>query len=362
MYQSYSKAFFDTMTKGISIEKSFSELTNTDWWEQYMANMFQFSAAKNIAEMRMMQELVFDENHNRKSFSQFRKDIQPILDKFNSPNQWLRVEYDCCVRGAIFAEEWQQIWQDRDLFPYAIYRTREDPKVRPEHAILNRLKFRIDDVNAQKMYGLNDWNCRCWWETTDNDKNVLDETESKEWLNKKINISKNPFKTKLVDCIPPEFRYNCGIEGIFSKKASYFKLLENVNSSNYSIFAANDNNYTRLEYKHKPNSNEFHKGKDLIFQNKKFFLNVRLDNNIYKKLSKKANILENLRNAIAQPDEIWGRWKDEVEQKTVLINYIKQFDDYYFIIETDKSYIQNAYFLQHSDSLNLRRVGIKFLI
>jgi hypothetical protein len=158
MYSSYNDAFFKAMTDGLTINTTFKNLTNTDFWEQYMLNSFQFSSAKSLAEMRLLQQMVFDENKVKKSFSKFVKDVEAagIQEKFRT---WTRVEYDLASRGAVMAEKWKQIWQDRDINPYMVYQTRHDARVRFEHSLNDGLVMRIDSLKAQMLYPPLDWNC-----------------------------------------------------------------------------------------------------------------------------------------------------------------------------------------------------------
>jgi hypothetical protein len=220
MYAAYNSQFYSAMINGMSINASFENLTNTAFWEQYMVNAFQFSGAKNLSEMKELQSLVFDENKVRRSFSEFQKLALPRLEKYQ---QYLRVEYDLAVRGAVLAEQWQDIWRDRDINPYAIYKTREDNRVRDEHRILDNICFLIDSPEASMIYPPSDWNCRCYWDT-DSEKNSLYKT-------------RDELKALIKDNIPVEFQRNVGTDGIMpSPKYFYKDALSNANDAQYSMF------------------------------------------------------------------------------------------------------------------------------
>jgi SPP1 gp7 family putative phage head morphogenesis protein len=360
------------MINGMAINAGFEALTNTDFWEQYQLNAFQFSAAKSRAEMKMLQNQVFDENKKKRTYEEFREACNPILTTLDT---WWRVEYDLASRGAVLADQWQQIWKDRDINPYATYHTRGDARVRPEHATLNGIRFRIDSPIAKNLYVPNGWNCRCDWETDNYEGKLKSDDELEKLLTGKTNISNNPLKPKYVDNVPFEFRNNVGIDGIFpSKKHSYFEVLPNANDANYTMFGASKtNDYIELNttiyepyqvllaiedwQKVQPTRER----KELLFRNHEWKLNVFMNTESVQKIAKKTRGIENIKTAIEHPDELWGRWANVDNQKVVVMNYIIFQKNSAYIVETKGGIVQDAYFRQHSDSKNLRRLGIKFL-
>lgn len=205
------------MVEGMNIKSDFDSFQNTDYWEKYMLNAFQFSAAKTLTQVKMLQSQVFDENGKKRTFYDFKKLAEPINEKFE---QWARVEYDLAGRGAVMAGRWQEMYKDRDLYPYWRYETRHDNRVRPEHADLDGKVFRLDDPYSQGLYPPNGWNCRCTAEATDEGR--LATKDEIDQL-KKDNVSEG-------------FDSNVGIDGIFPKTSTYFELLNNANDAKPYMF------------------------------------------------------------------------------------------------------------------------------
>lgn len=156
-YREYNKAFYEAMIGGINIEADFDAFKNTDYWEKYMLNTFQFSAAKSAAEMKMLQGYVFGKNGERVPFEQFKEVVEPIVGQFKE--QWLRVEYDLAAHGAVMGQRWNDLYRDRDLFPYWVFTTRKDDRVRKHHEELEGKIFKFDDPYAQQFWPPLDWNC-----------------------------------------------------------------------------------------------------------------------------------------------------------------------------------------------------------
>lgn len=219
-YKAYNKAFYEAMVGPLKVQADFDAFKNTDYWEQYMLNAFQFSAAKSASELKVLQGLVFGKNGEKIPFEDYKEQAMKVVQQFNE--QWLRVEYDLAGRGAVMAEKWREMWKDRDLYPYYIFRTRRDARVRPEHAELEGKIFKLDSPQGQMYWPPLDWNCRCTGEATD-EGTPLTAAEAEKYK----------------DNIGAGFEGNVGIDGIFPKTksgSSYFQVLKNANEAKPEMF------------------------------------------------------------------------------------------------------------------------------
>jgi predicted GNAT family acetyltransferase len=100
-----------------------------------------------------MQSLVYEAS----SFKDFKSKASEITNINN--DQWLRVEMDACKRGTVLGEAWRQMEADKDLYPYWVYKTEDDDRVRVEHEALEGLVFMIGDGEGDACYPPCDWNC-----------------------------------------------------------------------------------------------------------------------------------------------------------------------------------------------------------
>jgi SPP1 gp7 family putative phage head morphogenesis protein len=342
--------FLNVAEKSLNVKNSFDALTNTAFWEQYTMNIFQFSAAKNLYQMQIMRDMVYDENRKLKSFSQFQKDANEFLNVSNQTH--LRVEYELASNGAIMADQWNRMYADRDINPYFVYVTRNDDRVRPEHADLNGKVFSFDSPAGQDIYPPNGWNCRCTIEPTNNNKGLLSESQAKSLLEKEVNN---------------DFRYNVGRDGIFpSKKYSYGETLESVNRLNYFNFSSNielKTINTVLYSKIQENIllNEWmqtagSKHTDILFRNNEYKFNIFLSPETFNKLNKRG--IENISHTIANPSEIWGTWIDENKQKDTKLIFLKTGKEKSYFVEVRDSKITDYGIVKY---INRFRNGIKFL-
>jgi SPP1 gp7 family putative phage head morphogenesis protein len=119
-------------------------------------NLFRFSGTKTLAEVQAMNELY----RNSKSFEEFERGAQDLLDKFNS--QWLQTEYSSAYLTGEAAANYARLMAQIDTFPYWEYKTVDDDRVRPEHRALHGLILPANDPRWRKLFPPNAWNCRCF--------------------------------------------------------------------------------------------------------------------------------------------------------------------------------------------------------
>lgn len=117
-----------------------------------------FSGMKTFHELNEAFPSLLDENGNRKPFEQFLNDVKKIDSTYNQ--NYLRAEYNFVQASAQMAAKWEGFVQDGDRYNLQ-YRTAGDDKVRPEHAVLNRVTLPITDSFWEEFYPPNGWNCRC---------------------------------------------------------------------------------------------------------------------------------------------------------------------------------------------------------
>lgn len=117
-----------------------------------------FSGMKAFHELNEAFPSLLDENGNRKSFERFLNDVQSIDKTYNS--NYLRAEYNFVSASAEMAARWESFMEDGDRY-YLQYRTQRDDKVRPEHAVLDRVTLPPSDSFWEEFYPPNGWNCRC---------------------------------------------------------------------------------------------------------------------------------------------------------------------------------------------------------
>lgn len=127
---------------------------------KFRQNIYAFSAAKTTAEYNAMAEALTDKNGKLLTFNQFRANVDKINVLYNET--WLKTEYDTAVAKAQSSVEWDKFVAEKDKYPYLIYKTMEDDRVRPDHAILDGIKRPVDDSFWKTYYPPNGWNCRCY--------------------------------------------------------------------------------------------------------------------------------------------------------------------------------------------------------
>lgn len=190
-----------------------------------MLNSMQFSSAKSLAESKMLQSLVFNEDKVRKGYSEFKADAKKVTDVFNE--QWLRVEYDCAVNLAVQGELFRRYREDSDLFGFWRYLETTSTHPREEHLLLVGNIYKIGDPEGDMVHPSNGYNCNC------SSEQLSDADIDEGGLSVRTN---NEAKSDLED-VAPQFRFCPADHGpLPSKGHSYFEALPNANDADISTY------------------------------------------------------------------------------------------------------------------------------
>lgn len=157
-------------------------------------NIYMFSGAKTYQNVRSLTSLLTD-NDLKQNFYKFKEKALPLMVEFNE--NYLKAEYQTAIGSSRMAGEWQRIQEDKDVLPYLQYETVGDGRVRPEHAVLDKIIRKVDDKFWDTLYPPNGWNCRCTVKSLA-DGEVTD-------LRGRGNLYEN---------VPKEFRMNSGKDRI----------------------------------------------------------------------------------------------------------------------------------------------------
>lgn len=108
-------------------------------------------------------------------FAQFKKDAvnDGLIERMQQAG-WtgnkkarLKIIYDTNISTARAKVNYQQQMLIKDVEPYWIYHQIDRKTKNPEHAKLDKLKFRADDPIWQTIYPPSAFGCACWVESTD---------------------------------------------------------------------------------------------------------------------------------------------------------------------------------------------------
>lgn len=124
-----------------------------------------FAAFKTHQQQKELHEQLTDDEGKLKSFDQFRKDTEPIIQEYNV--NWLRTEYDTAVRRARFAADWKRFEKDKDLYPNLKWLPSVSVNKREGHRVFYNRVWKADDPFWNTNYPGNLWNCKCGLTSTD---------------------------------------------------------------------------------------------------------------------------------------------------------------------------------------------------
>ena len=159
-------------------------------------NIYVFSGAKTYQEVRIATDILAK---NKSNYYKFKEEVVKKLTDFNV--DYLQAEYNTAIGSSRMAGEWMRIQEVKDVIPLLEYDTVGDGRVRPEHAILDKIVRPVDDKFWDTLYPPNGWNCRCRVKQ-------LSEGEVTD-LRGKSNLYEN---------VPKEFRMNSGKDRVIFKE------------------------------------------------------------------------------------------------------------------------------------------------
>jgi len=359
LYKKYTDLFFQEILAETTIRHTFESFEPTNLVERYLLNAAQFSAAKNDAEVKLMQQQVFNEKGVLKGYQQFRQDVEPIAQV--QQETWLRVEYETARRQAGAIEQFTRMQKDADLYPYWIYKGVMDSRERPEHVEMEDRVFQIGDADSDSCFPPLDWNCRCKGEPIDgmfveeNGLKVSTPADAKQYLE---------------DNVDPQFRFNPAVQGAMPNDHSYFQGFPSANEGDAGTFGlpsakdlGGDKELTGLAAKPfhqlvetihgwKSLYHNDHRG-NIVFQNKETLANVRLGDGAIHTIQKHQRGFENIPRCIEKPTEIWGKWENVGTQKVVLRAYLLIGRTSYAVLTRD-GHITDAFAFSNGSENKLR--------
>lgn len=176
-------------------------------------DVFIFSGLKTHAQLFEASRLLLNDDNQKKSFSQFSKDVSKIKENYNQ--NYLEAEWQFAGSSAQSAANWASVSNDYDLQ----YRTANDDKVRASHAVLHNITLPADDDFWIWFYPPNGWRCRCGanqvrkgkYEVSDSKKSIAKGEKATSQIDKdgknKLSIFRfNPGMSKKV--FPPDHPYS----------------------------------------------------------------------------------------------------------------------------------------------------------
>lgn len=170
-------------------------------------DIYKFAANKTFQNIAEMQSLLRDKDGVLKTFQQFKKEAGEIFDLYNKT--YLRTEFNTAFANSQSAEKWLTLQANKDVKPFVVYRTQGDNRVREDHSALDGKIYSLDDPALGAINPQNDWNCRCFLEST----RTAPRNETAQEVKNNINL------------INPLFAFNAGRDGIlFPPRHPYYKV------------------------------------------------------------------------------------------------------------------------------------------
>lgn len=124
-----------------------------------------FSAFRTHRMQQDVAALLLDSDGNIKPFNDFRRDVTPIIGKYNGA--WLRTEYTTAVQRSRLAANWQQYIDEADVFPCLEWVPSTAIHPGEDHRLFWNTIRPIDDPFWSQHRPGDRWNCQCDIRQTD---------------------------------------------------------------------------------------------------------------------------------------------------------------------------------------------------
>ncbi|HRO08581.1 MAG TPA: phage minor head protein [Saprospiraceae bacterium] len=174
--------------------------------QRLRTNLITFVAFKNYNRSQDMIRALTDEHGKIRSFAAFQREAIKLGESYL--RHQLEAEYTTVVAAAQSAAQWDDFIRQAHIYPYLVYKTQHDDKVRPAHDLLHDVARHIDDAFWDIYYPPNGWRCRCYVLQAKSDQGYR--TEPDAYPDDKS--------------LPPVFRHNPAKSGkVWNNKHPYFQ-------------------------------------------------------------------------------------------------------------------------------------------
>ncbi len=161
----------DIINKVTGKQNLFSPIFSVDYTAKDLQAIANFKieafTVATIGEYELQEELkalAIDVIENRQGdLEYFKKMARQITNRYIR-GDWLQTNLTTATSSSYRAAEWNRLQDDAvvDIYPAYQYNTRNDSRVREEHAKLADKVFRSNDPIWKSIWPPNGWNCRCF--------------------------------------------------------------------------------------------------------------------------------------------------------------------------------------------------------
>ncbi|HXR84324.1 MAG TPA: hypothetical protein VN722_08450 [Hanamia sp.] len=208
LYYATANYIKDGLYKGFGSTLEEAEGKDLELLTELRDNVYMFSAAKCFQEIKEISSLMFDENGDMVSASDFSKLGKETFSTWNEA--YGLSEYQTAKGQAAMAVKWNEIERNADILPILVFDTNGSPC--PECAPYEGFSAPADDPVWDWLSPLLHFNCEC----------VLRQEEDS------FGVSSDEDYEKIVsskDDVPKEFQMNPGKDGyVFKPDHPYFEV------------------------------------------------------------------------------------------------------------------------------------------
>lgn len=168
LYEPLKEAVETGFSKSIKVEYN---SPNYEFLKQLKTNAAVFAAFKNHARAKEIAALLIDENGNKRSKEDFKKEALKISKNYNE--RYLDVEYDAATKQARSAAQYIKALETERLFPNIKYMPSVSAEKRETHMKYYNLVLPIKHPLWDKILPIKEFGCKCWWKVTDEEASEL---------------------------------------------------------------------------------------------------------------------------------------------------------------------------------------------
>ena len=352
LYEHTADRLMDAVFSGMGGNSFRYDDPNNNLTAYLRQNIYSFSAAKSLTEMKVINELLVDSSGKVRSKAAFMSEVSKAGILFNKT--YLTTEYNTALQSATMAKKWNEFPDDAMLQ----YSTVPDNKVRPWHAILDGKTYPKDSPIWTKIYPPMDWNCRC---------NVIPGVAARS-LGKTSFHEINSLAEEAR--IPKLFQKNTGqTKVIYDEDHTY---IQTVGSNKLHELRAEED-YGMMSVKKLYEQNTFPEAKKLDSKDEannwwkekagtlrgsfdledKMGNAIRFDNEFRNHVMEdnkdgRYAILSNIESIVSTPDEVWSLRDNGL----LTTNYIKYFDDFPYVVKTQDTRAATVHNYESKGKLN----------
>jgi SPP1 gp7 family putative phage head morphogenesis protein len=165
IHKELTQTTFDNLWKSVAngLDRNLDVLDINDPDYEMLSKLRQsclnVATAKSLTLTKKLHDIATMPDGSKRNLEDYTRVGKHQIDLFQG--SYMKTEMATAAAAARAAEQWKEIWEDREDFPYLRYVAVHDDRTRNTHKVLDGTELPVEDEFWKKYFPPNGYNCRC---------------------------------------------------------------------------------------------------------------------------------------------------------------------------------------------------------